>query len=48
MISCRGGFAIISQAWIVFTPLFVLHLITLFNRIRLEEKIMKRTFREYG
>ncbi|GIP47766.1 Isoprenylcysteine carboxyl methyltransferase (ICMT) family protein [compost metagenome] len=42
------SFAIISQAWIVFTPLFILHLITLFNRIRLEEKIMKQTFREYG
>lgn len=41
------SFAIISQGWVVFTPLFVLHLITLFNRIRLEEKIMKQTFRGY-
>ncbi|MDO3676286.1 isoprenylcysteine carboxylmethyltransferase family protein [Paenibacillus ehimensis] len=41
------AFALISQAWIVFTPLFVLHLLTLFNRIALEEKVMKETFRQY-
>ncbi|MFF0826319.1 isoprenylcysteine carboxylmethyltransferase family protein [Brevibacillus sp. NPDC003359] len=41
------GFALISQAWIVFMPLFVLHLITLYNRISLEEKVMKQTFQQY-
>ncbi|MBT2282521.1 DUF1295 domain-containing protein [Paenibacillus polymyxa] len=41
------GFALISQAWPVFVPLFILHLITLFNRINLEEKVMKQTFTQY-
>lgn len=41
------SFAIISQGWVVFIPLFVLHLITLFNRIRLEEKVMRKKFRGY-
>ncbi|MFD1990495.1 isoprenylcysteine carboxylmethyltransferase family protein [Paenibacillus nicotianae] len=41
------GFALISQAWVVFIPLFILHLITLINRISLEEKVMKQTFQQY-
>ncbi|MED4953646.1 isoprenylcysteine carboxylmethyltransferase family protein [Paenibacillus sp. FSL R5-0527] len=41
------SFAIISKAWIVFAPLFTLHLLTLFNRIRLEEKMMKQKFQQY-
>ena len=41
------SFALISQAWPVFVPLFILHLITLFNRINQEEKVMKQTFSQY-